>query len=63
MSSGVLSGLQNLYKGLRASWVGSIPTHPRQFDFNCSGFLRTRKKCRGIFIERILIVIFTKSEK
>lgn len=31
MSSGVLSGLQNLYEGLRASRVGSIPTHSRQF--------------------------------
>lgn len=38
MSSGVLSGLQNLYKGLRASWVGSIPTHSRQLKnklFQC----------------------------
>jgi hypothetical protein len=34
MSSGVLSGLQNRREGLRASQVGSIPTHSRQYDKN-----------------------------
>lgn len=29
MGSGVPSDLQNQYGGLRASWVGSIPTCPR----------------------------------
>lgn len=31
MSAGVLSGLQNQYEGLGASWVGSIPTHSRHY--------------------------------
>ncbi len=30
MGAGVSSGLQNQYEGLIASWVGSIPTRPRQ---------------------------------
>ena len=34
MSAGVLSGLQNQYGGLRASWVGSIPTYSRQYSYN-----------------------------
>lgn len=33
MGSGVPSGLQNQYEELRASWVGSIPTHSRQYDY------------------------------
>ena len=32
MGSGVPSGLQNQYEELRASWVGSIPTHSRQLN-------------------------------
>lgn len=32
MGSGVPSGLQNQYEELRASWVGSIPTHSRQYE-------------------------------
>lgn len=35
MGSGVPSGLQNQYEELRASWVGSIPTHSRQYEFKC----------------------------
>lgn len=34
MGSGVPSGLQNQYEELGASWVGSIPTHSRQYNFN-----------------------------
>lgn len=34
MGSGVPSGLQNQYEELRASWVGSIPTHSRQYGSN-----------------------------
>ncbi len=34
MGSGVPSGLQNQYEELGASWVGSIPTHSRQYAFN-----------------------------
>lgn len=34
MGSGVPSGLQNQYEELGASWVGSIPTHSRQYEFN-----------------------------
>lgn len=34
MGSGVPSGLQNQYEELGASWVGSIPTHSRQYDLN-----------------------------
>ncbi len=34
MGSGVPSGLQNQYEELGASWVGSIPTHSRQYDIN-----------------------------
>lgn len=33
MSAGVLSGLQNQYEGLGASWVGSIPTHSRHATY------------------------------
>lgn len=32
MGSGVPYGLQNQYEELRASWVGSIPTHSRQLN-------------------------------
>ncbi len=35
MGSGVPSGLQNQYEELGASWVGSIPTHSRQYEIYC----------------------------
>lgn len=35
MGSGVPSGLQNQYEELGASWVGSIPTHSRQYGLVC----------------------------